>query len=238
MTGLVDLHSHHLPGLDDGPKSLEASVDQVRRLGALGYGTLCTTPHVIQGSYEYGRERLEPAIALLQEAVGAAPEVRLGAEHRFDGRFLELLEADELIPLGGVGRTVLVEFAWPKLPPTILEVLYRIQLKGYVALMAHPDRYQNDDADFARLATWVDRGGLLQVELGSLVGRYGSDAKDACKRLLGEDLVAVAAGDVHAAPDVDLLVRPGLTALAKAVGNAKAEKLCCHTPARLLEANV
>src|SRR5437899_10572894 len=112
MTGMIDLHSHHLPGVDDGPKSLDESATQVRRLGELGYRVLVTTPHVIQGRYENRRPDIEAAIAALQAEVGPAPEVRVGAEHRFDGDFLALMEADALIPLGGRGRAVLVEFPW------------------------------------------------------------------------------------------------------------------------------
>src|SRR5207253_596151 len=156
MIDLVDLHSHHLPGVDDGPKSMGEAAEQVRRLGALGYRVLVTTPHVIQGRYENRRTGIESAVAALQAEVGPAPQVRIGAEHRFDGAFLELLEADALVPLGGRGRAVLVEFAWPKLPFNLLDVLYRIQIRGWIPLLAHPDRYRNDDGDFERLRAWVE----------------------------------------------------------------------------------
>lgn len=235
MTGMVDLHSHHLPAVDDGPQTLEESLRQVSKLRDAGYRVLVTTPHVIQGHYEYRRPAIEEAVRALQNAVGDAPEIRIGAEHRFDADFLELLDAGALVPLGGRGRAVLVEFAWPKLPMNLLEVLYRVQLKGYTALMAHPDRYRNDEADFERLRMWVDRGGLLQVELGSLVGRYGGEAKQACRRLLAEGLAHVAAGDVHCPGDVDLHVTPGLAALAKEVGAEEAMHLCRDNPARLIE---
>jgi len=235
MFGMIDLHSHHLPALDDGPKKLEDSITQVKKLGAAGYRMLVTTPHVIEGHFEYGKEEISRRVDELREAVGAdAPELRVGAEHRFDGRFLELLEKRDVITLGDAGITILLEFAWPKLPATILDVLYRVQLKGYTVLMAHPDRYDNDDGDYDRIAQWVDRGGLLQVELGSLVGAYGQRSENAARRLLKDDLVAVVAGDVHKPSDVDTLAVPGLAALERSVGKARAHRLAVTNPAELV----
>jgi protein-tyrosine phosphatase len=235
MTGLIDLHSHHLPALDDGPRNLEESVQQVRLLAEAGFEVLVTTPHVMQGLYEHPREEIARRVAALQEAVGPRPRLLPGAEHRFDGLFLQSMEAGTLTPLGGQGHAVLVEFAWPRLPTNLSEVLFRIQIKGYRPVLAHPERYDNDESDFARLRTWVERGGLLQVELGSLVGGYGEEARHACRRLLAEDLVAVAACDVHDPQDVELHARRGLQALERQVGSEKAAQLCRDHPRRILE---
>lgn len=239
MFGMVDLHSHHLPELDDGPKRVDDAVAQVVRLGSAGYRCLVTTPHIIEGHYEYGLDEIRRRVDELQVLAGpAAPEIRPGAEHRFDERFLDLLERRQVVPIGGTGDVLLLEFAWPKLPPTILEVLYRIQLKGYTVLLAHPDRYANDDADLERLAAFVERGGLLQLELGSLVGVYGSDARRFAKHLLAEDLVHVVAGDVHKPADIDTHVLPGLDALKREVGDERARRLAVTQPAQLIGVRV
>jgi protein-tyrosine phosphatase len=235
MFGMVDLHSHHLPALDDGPKRVDDAVAQVNRLGSAGYRCLVTTPHIIEGHYEYGLDEIRRRVDELQTLAGpAAPELRPGAEHRFDERFLDLLERRELVPLGGAGDVILLEFAWPKLPPTILDVLYRVQLKGYTVLLAHPDRYDNDDGDVERLAEFVERGGLLQVELGSLTGVYGQTARRHAQQLLADDLVEVVAGDVHKPADVDTHVLAGLQALEHEVGPQRAERLAVTQPARLI----
>lgn len=235
MVGMVDLHSHHLAAFDDGPKRSDESVAQVVRLGSLGYRCLVTTPHEIEGHYEHGLDEVKRRVDDLQAEAGpAAPEIRVGAEHRFDERFLALLERRALIPLGGTGDVVLLEFAWPKLPSNLLDVLYRVELKGYTLLMAHPDRYANDEADFERLVAWVARGGLLQIELGSLVGAYGATAREHARRLLADDLVHVVAGDVHKPADVDTHVVPGLAALEREVGAARARKLAVENPAGLI----
>jgi protein-tyrosine phosphatase len=235
MTGMVDLHSHHLPALDDGPRTLEESVRQVRMLAELGFRLLVTTPHVMQGMHEYPAAEIALRVSALQEAVGPEPRILPGAEHRFDELFLQSMEAGTLQPLGGRGRTVLVEFAWPRLPTNLHDMLFRIQLKGYQPVLAHPERYDTEEADFGRLRTWVERGGLLQVELGSLVGGYGGEARHACRRLLADGLVAVAAADVHAPEDVELHARRGLEALVKQVGPEAADQLCRSNPDRLLE---
>lgn len=235
MIGMIDLHSHHLPAFDDGPKTLDDAVAQVVKLGSAGYRMLVTTPHIIEGHFEYGRDEILRAIDDLQAAAGpAAPEIRLGAEHRFDERFLGLLERKEVITLGDHGSTILLEFAWPKLPPSILDVLYRVQLKGYTVLMAHPERYTHDAGDLDRLAEWVERGGLLQLELGSLVGAYGESCKAFARKFLAEGLVQVVAGDVHKSGDVDTHVRPGLQALEREVGYEQAERLAVKNPAELI----
>src|SRR5258706_15925053 len=106
MFGMIDLHSHHLPALDDGPRKLDDSIAQVHKLGAAGYRVLVTTPHVIEGHFEYGKDEIRRRVDELQTAAGpGAPELRVGAEHRFDGRFLELLEKKEVVTLGDAGQT-------------------------------------------------------------------------------------------------------------------------------------
>ena len=145
-----------------------------------------------------------------------------------------MLDKKEVVTLGDAGLAILLEFAWPKLPATLLDVLYRVQLKGYTVLMAHPDRYDNDDGDFDRIASWVDRGGLLQTELGSLVGAYGQRSEATARRLLRDDLVHVVAGDVHKPSDVGTLVGPGLAALERTVGADRAHRLAVKNPAELV----
>lgn len=196
---MIDLHSHILPGVDDGVRTLDEAVSLARAAAAEGVTTIAATPHV-RHDYPTGVERMEGGVAEVRAALVAAGvpvEVVPGGE--LDLEFSGGLSEDELrrFSLGGGGRFVLLEFPDAGWPLSLDERLAALRGLGLTALLAHPERNAEVRARPAVLAAAVERGALVQVTAGSLEGRMGRTAQAAAKRLLELRLVHVLATDAH-----------------------------------------
>ncbi len=196
--GYVDLHCHLLPSVDDGAQTLEESLEMAQALAGAGFSDIAPSPHAWPGlpsasAIEQKREALQAA---LSEA-GIQLSLHRNAENRLDGEFFERLERGEARPLGS-GRYVLVEAPFDSPLPSLLDLIFRIKLKGLTPLIAHPERcHEFQGKNSTRAAEAVKAGALLQLELGAPLGRYGPLARKVSERLLEDDLYAVAASDLH-----------------------------------------
>ena len=235
MASFIDLHLHYLPGVDDGVTTLEDTLKVCRGLKSLGYGRLVTTPHIRSGMFENRRAGLQEAFALLCAEVGddaTLPQLDLSAEHHCDGLFLDLLEAGELLPYPG-GHAILVEFPNEALPVAFDRLAFRIARKGFKPIIAHPERYvplfkRTDPVDHL-----LDQEVGLQLDLMSLVGKYGRSARKAAERMLEEGAYTIAATDTHRVEDL-ARVGQALELLYKLAGDEEAEVLLAENPRRLL----
>ncbi len=235
MTGFIDLHLHYLPGVDDGVKTLEESLSVCRGLKALGYAQLVTTPHIRSGMFENRRPDLEEAFASLRAQLGddaSLPELALSAEHHCDSLFLELFEANQLLPYPGA-RAVLLEFPNEALPVAFDRLAFRLAQKGLRAVIAHPERYvplfkRTDPVDHL-----LDQEVGLQLDLMALMGKYGRAARKAAERMLDEGAYTIAATDTHGPEDLPRVAQ-ALELLHKLVGDEEAEVLLAENPGRLL----
>lgn len=235
MAGFIDLHLHYLPGVDDGVGSVADATKICRELKAMGYARLVTTPHIRSGMFENRKAGLEQAFAELLRELGEdplLPELSLSAEHHCDSIFLELFEAGELLPYPGA-RAVLVEFAHEMLPVAFDRLAFRLASKGLKPIIAHPERYvplfkRTDPVD-----PLLDQEVGLQLDLMSLVGKYGRSARKAAERMLEEGAYTIAATDTHRVEDL-ARVAEALGLLHKLVGEEEASLLLCENPRRLL----
>lgn len=235
MTAFIDLHLHFLPGVDDGVVSLDDARKVCRELKALGYGRLVTTPHIRSSMFENRRAPLESAFAqLLAELGGDAslPTLELSAEHHCDGLFLELFEAGDLLPYPG-GHAVLVEFPNEAFPVAFDRLAFRLARKGLKAVIAHPERYVPLFRRTEPIDHLLDQEVGLQLDLMSLVGKYGRSARKAAERMLEEGAYTIAATDTHRVEDI-ARVGQALGLLHKLVGDEEAEVLLAENPRRLL----
>lgn len=194
-----DIHSHLLPGLDDGVQDLETSIAFIRQLSELGYTHLTTTPHVMCGVYNNGADTILPKLDLVREAVlqaGIPVELNAGAEYLMDDYFESLLEDREpLLTIGG--NHVLVEFSWVGLPAGFRGVFFNMKMAGYEPVLAHPERYQYLHKDFDVFREIHATGVKLQANLLSFTGYYGSRVQAAAVQLAEEGLLDFAGTDLH-----------------------------------------
>lgn len=200
---LADFHSHLVPGVDDGSRTLEEAVEGVGRLVTAGVGSIVTTPH-LEASLTRDPEELEARLGRVDHAwrtvadtvAALHPDVvfRRGHELRMDIPDPDL--SDDRLRLAGTSF-VLVEWARFRVPEGSAEVIARLRSEGLRPIVAHPERYRGVDEDVGVAARWRGEGAYLQVNHGSLTGRYGSRARSAALELLRRGWVDYLSSDFH-----------------------------------------
>lgn len=195
---MIDLHCHVLPGIDDGPATIEQSLALARAASRNGTRTVVATPHVSL-QYPNSAETIlrlvyEVNARLLAEGVGV--EVRRGAEIALTQIADVRIEDLERLTLGG-GPWLLLEPPFVAAAYGLDAVIGALQLKGHRVVLAHPERCPSFHRDPRMLATLVSRGVLTSVTAGSLVGRFGTDVRRFARRMVAEGIVHNVASDAH-----------------------------------------
>ncbi len=206
----VDMHSHLLPGVDDGVSDPEQTLECLHQLAEWGIQRVITTPHVSRDWFPNSSDTLRQGQADLQALVDAHDlpiRIEVAAEYMLDEFFPGLLANDDLLTFGAE-RYVLVETGWASAPQQVEDILFRIQTRGYTPVLAHPERYTYYHNDEAALARLHDVGCLFQLNWLSLTGRYGSKVRAQAQRLLKNNWVDFIGSDMHRPGDL-----PGLGSL-------------------------
>ncbi len=210
-----DMHSHILPGLDDGSPDIETSLELIKGLIDLGITRSVATPHIIGDVYRNTADTIFPALDSLQTALAEKNidfEVAAAAEYQLDDYFLQLLRSKEkLLTLSG--NHLLTEFSFTSYPQNHRQILFEILQAGYTPVLAHPERYiylHNKKEMYHELA---EAGFLLQVNLNSLTGYYGKKEMVAAHYLLENHLVSFAGTDLHHARHMEHLSAPASRAI-------------------------
>jgi protein-tyrosine phosphatase len=233
MSGWVDLHCHLLPGVDDGARTLEDSLEMARALVDLGFSTVAPSPHARP---EYAPpEQVAARLAELRAALereGIALSLGRNAENVLDDAFLRALGTPAARMLGE-GSVVLVELPYTTPVPPLLDILFRIRTKGVRPVIAHPERCLEFERK-GRAAEAVRAGALLQLDVGALTGRYGGTAKKLSRAFLEEGLYALGATDLHGPVGAREWVGKALAELRDRVGEQAFVRLMRQSPSRLL----
>lgn len=235
MSNYIDLHTHLLPGLDDGSADFEETKKIIKAAADAGFETLVATPHRIQGIYDASNQSIDREIQRLRvDWDGKAPcTILSGVEYYLDDRFATDLEKGLLFPLGN-SKTLLVELPMMNMPPYAADYAFRMQLKGWTPLLAHPERYNDIVAKPKKAGELVRMGYLLQINLGSIAGMYGRRVAKTAKRLLDNDLVTVVASDIHSQKYCERIFGEGIERLEKIAGGRGLQRYLSTEPARLL----
>ena len=195
---MIDLHSHILPGLDDGAKDDEIARRMLVMAAAEGTGLIYATPHLISGVWEPAWEEIAAGAAQLDDwaqAQGLGIRVRPGAEVAADPSMLDRLRPGRYTL--GESRYVLVELPAHSLPDFLDDFFFQLMTRDLTPVIAHPERH----ADLRRrpelLTEWVERGICLQVNAGSLAGRMGPNAADSSANLARRGLLHALGSDTH-----------------------------------------
>src|SRR5690606_38588595 len=194
----ADMHSHILPGIDDGAPDVESSLELVRGLLALGYKKLIATPHIISDIHPNTPETIRAAYDQLEAALKANQidvPVSYAAEYMLDENFLQLVSENKLLCIHD--QIVLIETMFMDSPPNLEHILFQMQTHGYQPLLAHPERYHYLDKNFARLDPFRDRNCLLQCNALSFVGYYGKREQEMALRMLDAGIIDYIGSDMH-----------------------------------------
>ena len=195
---LVDLHSHIVPGVDDGAKKIADSMKLITSLVELGYKKLIVTPHISETYYPNDPEKLKEGFQNLLSEVSNTDlniNIQLGAEYMVDGMLLSTLKSDgELLSWNG---HLLFETSFHNKPMILDETIFEIQRRGLIPVYAHPERYPYYFKKWDQLQKLRDRGVLLQVNLGSISGMYGKEVSAMAKSMIKKGLVDLLGSDLH-----------------------------------------
>lgn len=191
---MTDWHTHILPGVDDGIKTLDDSLAVLHELESLGVRKVWLTPHIME-DYPNRTADLRQRFEELKSAWQGNVEIRLAAENMLDSLFEERLEAGDLLPIGEEENHLLVETSYYTPPMGMDDILERIKKSGYFPVLAHPERYRYMEKDDYKCLK--DRGVLFQLNYVSLVGGYGETARKKAEWLLKNGMIDFAGSDVH-----------------------------------------
>ena len=233
---MIDIHHHCLPDVDDGPREWDEAVEMCRAALADGIDTIVATPHVLRGRWKtLSIAQLEDRIAELRRRVGSAPRLLLGSEYFFAHDFAEVLIAgNAIVPLAG-SRYVLVELAANGVPPLIEQPLYRVQLEGWIPIIAHPERNLAFQAKPELLETLLGHGAKTQLTATSLTGAFGVEARRAAEKFLERRLVHFVATDAHNMSKRTPHIGEAIATLEELVGSEVAEALTRKNPLAVVE---
>lgn len=195
----VDLHSHLIPGIDDGVKFMEESIDVLREFQRMGFRKIITTPHVMPGGYDNTPEIILAGRDKVREALRQA-EVNIAfdaaAEYYLDVSLYDKIEKKELLTLGN--DFVLIEFPMNTKPFNIEDLIYKMQVGGYNVILAHPERYPYYyETGMKGYNDLKARDIYFQINMMSLVGRYGRQAKHYAEKMIDNKMVDFVGSDLH-----------------------------------------
>ena len=194
----TDMHSHLLPGIDDGAPDIETSIKLIRGLIDLGYSRLITTPHIMNDMYPNKPNIISEKLEELRAAIkkeNIDVEIYAAAEYYVDEFFEEYIQSEKLLAI--TGNKILVEQSMIQEYPRFKDVIYKLRLKGYTPVIAHPERYVYY-FDRRHEFQWLkDAGCLLQVNILSLQGYYGKLERKLAEFLIKEQMVDFLGTDCH-----------------------------------------
>ncbi|MBX9806761.1 MAG: histidinol phosphatase [Flavobacteriaceae bacterium] len=194
----VDIHSHLLPGIDDGASTFEDSLRLTKALQSLGTTQYITTPHIIQHFWENTPEIINAVAATTRTELNKnqlSIPFRAAAEYMMDEQFVKFFQSGELLTLKD--NYVLVEMSYLNPPIQLYSILFDLQVAGYIPVLAHPERYIFYHINFNEYTKLINAGCLLQLNLLSVVGYYGEGIAKIAEKLLQKGMYSFVGSDVH-----------------------------------------
>ncbi|UFH56339.1 tyrosine-protein phosphatase [Spirosoma sp. KNUC1025] len=203
----TDIHSHLLPGLDDGVKTHEDSLMCIQQLVDWGITKIITTPHVSRDVFPNEAATILKQRDILQDQIEQANisvQIDVAAEYMLDDFFLSILAKGNLLSFG-TERYLLIEMGWASPPRDLEQIIFQLLIDGYTPILAHPERYSYylDNAEI--LQRLRELGCLFQLNWLSLTGQYGSRVSNQAQRLLKNNWVDFIGSDLHRPADLQKL---------------------------------
>ena len=198
--GFVDIHSHILPGIDDGAKNTEESLALISKMKEMGFSKIIGTPHTYPGLYENTSESIIESFNLIKSAVKDI-DIDYASEYMIDSSIIDKCENKNILPLKE--NYILIELSFVGKPDFLFELLFKIQIAGFIPILAHPERYLYFN-DLKNLIELKKRGCKFQMNLFSCIGYYGKDVLNLTKKILENELYDFAGSDIHNKSHVEL----------------------------------
>ena len=193
-----DMHSHFIPGIDDGSKTVEETMAMLQALSDLGIQKFITTPHVMGDFYQNSPETILPGLEKIKDAIqkaGKPWKIKAAAEYYLDHEFLAKLDAGNLLTIHQ--NKVLVEFSYVNRPNNMKDMLFALKINGYRPILAHPERYPYLYTSMKEYEDLLDFEVDFQLNLGSLVGMYSQGAQKIAVDLIKRNWITYVGTDMH-----------------------------------------
>lgn len=203
---VADMHSHLIPSIDDGSKSMEDSLALIRKFSQLGYKKLITTPHIMSDFYKNTPQIILSGLKEVQKKVAEEKipvEIQAAAEYYVDEEFENKLDRNELLAFGK--NYVLIELSYVYPPANIQQVIMKLIMAGYTPVLAHPERYPYWAGKFEEFQKLRDSGVLFQININSLNGHYSALACKMAHKLIDMNIYEFVGTDTHRMQHLDLV---------------------------------
>jgi tyrosine-protein phosphatase YwqE len=192
----TDIHSHLIPGIDDGAPDLETSIEIIKKLMTLGYSNFITTPHIMSDLYRNTPEIILGGLKKLRSELSRLKidvKIEAAAEYFVDYEFENKIGKEKFLTFGD--NYILIEFSFLEKPQNIDEIIFKLQLEGYKVVLAHPARYLYLNLEDYK--SFTNRGVYLQLNLLSLLGYYSQEVKANANILIKNKMVSFIGTDCH-----------------------------------------
>jgi len=202
----VDIHSHIIPAIDDGSKSIEESIELIKKLKDIGYQKIITTPHIMSDAYKNNASNIYAGLELLQQRLEEEKiliDIDVGAEYYLDDGFYDKLKDPKVMSIND--KYLLFETSYLSKPMLLEDMIFAISSVGYIPLMAHPERYRYIKDFKTEYQRFKELGVMFQCNINSFGGYYGIDAKNKALFLSENGMVDFLGSDLHHSKQVEFL---------------------------------
>lgn len=202
----TDVHSHFIPGIDDGAQTIDESIALVKAMSEFGFTKVITTPHIMGDTYRNGKHNILPGLEIVREAIkkeNLPITIEAAAEYYIDADLEEKIKVKDILSFGN--NYVLFEMPFVSEPNNLANVIFELQLAGYKPVMAHVERYQFWHHNFNKIIDLRDKGVYLQMNISSLTGTYSPQVKKIAERMIDEKIVDLLGSDCHHLGHIELL---------------------------------
>ncbi len=225
---MFDIHTHILPGIDDGAATMEEAVAMARMAAAEGTTAMVATPHTCDGVYNTRKADVIDGCRALNEVLvqqGVPVHILPGQEVRLTPELLDLINEDQILTLNN-SNFLLIELPLQVLPQYLPEMVRRIRCLDLIPIIAHPERNPALMSSMSMVEELHFRGALFQVTAGSFTGQFGRNVKKHAARLAGMDVVDFLGSDAHSATHRTPAMARGMALLNKITGDNVFRQYC------------
>lgn len=224
---MIDLHSHILPGIDDGAKNMEESIALARAAVAEGITHILATPHHKAHGWNNEKKEIIQLVKQVQAEVDRNDiplTIFPGQEVRLYGELIEDMDAGKIQFIDEGNQYVMIEFPSAEIPTYTEQLFYRLQHKGVIPIVVHPERNQGVLKDPNQLKKLIDKGALAQLTAGSYVGSFGKEAEKLSRDLIEADMIHYIASDAHNTTSRTFHLKAAYEQLEKEYGTSLVER--------------
>ena len=229
---MIDFHSHILPGIDDGSRSIEQTIRMLKEAKEAGFTKIISTSHYIEGYYESDEAERTELLNEVQKNISGI-ELYLGNEIYITNNMINLIQNEKASTINN-SKYVLFEFPLSAKSMNDKEVVYRLIENGFVPIIAHPERYSYVQDNPEYIEELAEMGALFQANYGSIIGMYGKKAEKTLKKLLKNDLIRFFGTDSHRIDQVYTKMPKILKKLHKFLSDEEIEEFTVINPQKVL----